>query len=298
MTIPVRVCGDHWVNPDQVRESLLDSDISMPVTLDFLAEGPSITALGIKTMLDEICQSTGRDPGSVLMINNPNIAEYSGYANVTPGPSHFFSMSKFYWSETCSVEPDARNFGLFVGRPTPVRAQMLRDCVTQFGDVTLLSRLRHIAPIDWTDQHPDLAHWWRHCGIVSLDGHSVKDQFDPEQNTNLDILQHYNRFQIEIVAETYCLGDTFFPTEKTVRPIMAAKPMLIYGPRKFLVRLRNLGFETWSDLWDESYDELEGLERWQTIKTVMHDLIEQDHWQDTARLIAQSNRLRLQEMLG
>ena len=82
----------------------------------------------------------------------------------------------------------------------------------------------------------------------------------------------YDRFHIEIVAESYIYGETFFPTEKTVRPLSAGKPMIVMGPRHFLRRLRDQGFQTWADLWDESYDDLEGAARLAQIQAVIADV--------------------------
>jgi hypothetical protein len=87
-------------------------------------------------------------------------------------------------------------------------------------------------------------------------------------------LNYYDRFAIELVCETYTIGNTFFPTEKTIRPIMAGKPVLVYGPQYFLARLRTMGFQTYSTLWDETYDLYSGAERWQRIQAVMKSLNE------------------------
>ena len=54
---------------------------------------------------------------------------------------------------------------------------------------------------------------------------------------------------------------------------MAQKPMLVYGPRNFLARLRDLyGFRTYSDCWDEGYDDLEGAPRWRAMWRAMQDI--------------------------
>jgi hypothetical protein len=74
------------------------------------------------------------------------------------------------------------------------------------------------------------------------------------------------------VAESYIYGDTFFPTEKTVRPLAAGKPILVMGPKHFLQRLKDQGFQTWANLWDETYDEMEGMERLFMIRTVIDDV--------------------------
>jgi hypothetical protein len=93
-------------------------------------------------------------------------------------------------------------------------------------------------------------------------------------DTNKSLLQHYHNFAVEIVCETYTLGNTFFPTEKTIRPLMAAKPILVYGPRYFLARLRELGFRTYNEIWDESYDLYQGPERWHLMRKSMNRLLE------------------------
>ena len=56
----------------------------------------------------------------------------------------------------------------------------------------------------------------------------------------------------------------------------------MFFARHFLRRLRDLGFQTWNTVWDETYDQAEGRLRWQLIETEMqkiqhmdHDLVEQ-----------------------
>lgn len=52
----------------------------------------------------------------------------------------------------------------------------------------------------------------------------------------------------------------------------AGKPMIVMGPRHFLRRLRDQGFQTWADIWDETYDDFEGPERMAQIQTVIRDV--------------------------
>jgi len=51
---------------------------------------------------------------------------------------------------------------------------------------------------------------------------------------------------------------------------------LVYGPIDYLVRLRELGFQTWNTIWDESYDAFVGPARWQAMQAVIDDLIYMD----------------------
>ena len=48
--------------------------------------------------------------------------------------------------------------------------------------------------------------------------------------------------------------------------------MIVMGPRHFLRRLRDQGFRTWSDIWDETYDDLEGPARLAQIQTIIQDV--------------------------
>jgi hypothetical protein len=60
---------------------------------------------------------------------------------------------------------------------------------------------------------------------------------------------------VEIVCETFLSGNSFYPTEKTWRPFICRTPFLTLGPQGFLANLHKLGFRTFSQWWDESYDQ-------------------------------------------
>ena len=69
----------------------------------------------------------------------------------------------------------------------------------------------------------------------------------------------------------------------------------------FLARLRTLGFQTYHDLWDESYDLYQGAERWHMIQHVMQSISEKtpDEQQQLlvkAHAIALHNRQRLHDI--
>ena len=103
-------------------------------------------------------------------------------------------------------------------------------------------------------------------------------------NTQLNLLRYYDQFDVELVAETFVRGNTFFPTEKTVRAIIGKKPMVVYGPRNYLKHLRDLGFKTWGSIWDESYDHYEGIERWKLMQKVIDQIHFWGDWEWEPRL--------------
>ncbi len=78
---------------------------------------------------------------------------------------------------------------------------------------------------------------------------------ESEAITVYGLHKEYKHFFVELVCETYYSGRTFFPTEKTWRPIMLLTPFIVQGPQWFLHRLRDMGFQTFDRWWDEGYSE-------------------------------------------
>ena len=58
-----------------------------------------------------------------------------------------------------------------------------------------------------------------------------------------------------LVTETVATGRRHHLTEKTFKPIAMGMPFIIVGTQGSLKYLRSYGFKTFSDLWDESYDD-------------------------------------------
>jgi hypothetical protein len=304
MEITVHVCGDHWVAMDQTLEKIRQTPSNEIIVLDLRGEGANLTRLGLA---DEIV-ATGRDPDTVYIKSWSNNLDTTPFQRINRHQiSHFFWMSKQYHQGVCAATHE-RKFGMFCGRLTHARAAMVYDSWHRLQDRILFSVMRSPVPPpwavsatgknlecldDWIDpcNQAEFKKWWAACPVTSIDDHCLSDQYDAAQNTNRDLLAHYHRFDIEIVMETVTLGPAFFPTEKTVRPITAAKPMLVYAPKGYLENLRNLGFETWHTCWDESYDQLEGPARWQA----MRDLMQQDLWADPE--IAEHNLSNLQRLI-
>jgi hypothetical protein len=67
-------------------------------------------------------------------------------------------------------------------------------------------------------------------------------------------IQVYNRTAYSIVAETGRYNQYSFFTEKTAKPMMARRLFVMFSGYKFLQNLHNLGFQTFDNVIDESYD--------------------------------------------
>jgi hypothetical protein len=71
------------------------------------------------------------------------------------------------------------------------------------------------------------------------------------------LTEYYKDILVDIVVESHVAGDTFFPTEKTCRPMWLKKPFIIFASRNYLDYLHQMGFYTFCEFWDESYDGFE-----------------------------------------
>jgi hypothetical protein len=64
----------------------------------------------------------------------------------------------------------------------------------------------------------------------------------------------YNHSAYNIVSETNDNDNDIFMTEKIWKPIMAKQPFILHGNHLYLKKLKELGFKTFDNVIDESYD--------------------------------------------
>ena len=62
---------------------------------------------------------------------------------------------------------------------------------------------------------------------------------------------------IHIITETSFRYNELFVSEKVLKPILNYQPFIALAPVNYLKELKRLGFKTFSDFWDESYDDIE-----------------------------------------
>ena len=77
-------------------------------------------------------------------------------------------------------------------------------------------------------------------------------------------IQLYNHTAYSIVAETHADNRYSFFTEKIFKPMLARRLFVVFSGWKYLENLRSLGFQTFDNVIDESYDQiLDDQQRWQ-----------------------------------
>jgi hypothetical protein len=68
---------------------------------------------------------------------------------------------------------------------------------------------------------------------------------------------YYQTSLISVVTETNFQNNDIFNTEKIFKPMVHRHPFILVGPYKTLEHLKDMGYKTFSDFWDESYDDIE-----------------------------------------
>ena len=105
--------------------------------------------------------------------------------------------------------------------------------------------------------------------LEAQDGYTVNNNTTGHTD---QLAEFYTDFLIDVVSETWTVGNTFFPTEKTVRPMLLKKPFIAMGSKNYLCYLRQMGFQTFNNFWSEDYDGYEGQERYIKILQLIDEI--------------------------
>lgn len=100
------------------------------------------------------------------------------------------------------------------------------------------------------------------------------DNMDSSKNLafNFDYSIHKKTF-LSLVTETCIENEVIFFSEKIFKPIYACQPFVICGNPNSLKKLREIGFKTFNNWWDESYDsELDFIKRFDLIKKILLEI--------------------------
>jgi hypothetical protein len=243
----------------------------LPIELDINPEAICLSNLGLYDLLD--CFAFEQ---VVIRTWNP-FEQHSKYTIQHKG-------SNFWFRHTAHISPELHSWNLtkrflcFYHRPTAARLGLAAYLHNKHNNSTVL----HFSAKDSVDFELDkLLQWDRStaalaasmlpklpillgsdAGYTRFNGYVYSDPL-----TDL-----YKDIMVDVVAESHVAGNTFFPTEKTVRPMLLKKPFIVFGSRNYLEHMRQMGFRTFSDFWDEDYDGYEGADRLHHIQQLIDSI--------------------------
>lgn len=143
-------------------------------------------------------------------------------------------------------------------------------------------------PLQWPYVSPHLNSEWEVTNNVN------------NQVSYVSPVEIYRKTWYSIVCETHGTGTNFFLSEKIPKAIFNRRIFVLFGPAGHLAKLRELGFETFSNLIDESYDnEPKDYKRFQM---AMHQVMQLAWFEDPAKIyqsaqsIIERNYTRLHDL--
>jgi len=152
--------------------------------------------------------------------------------------------------------------------------------ITSLGHNVSISNVNYVNEVETVleDYYNEKQRLLKFFKTYSPTTHYIYDEVDLENNkaANLNVDAH-NRSFVNIVTESSYEDNFIFFTEKTFKPIYCAQPFILLGNPHSLKKLRELGFQTFSQWWDESYDEeLDFTKRFEKVVKLMEEIASWD----------------------
>lgn len=264
-------------NHDEFLQFLVDNQ-GQDIELNLNNEGSCLISNGVYAMLDKF------DFKSVTIHTYNAIEQHDRYKIVLdPNYLMFFSVPFINYTEYHHWNRNTV-FGVFYNRALWYRIGLAATLQHDYPQLTTLNfrysphnvdQRKEFELAELFNADPDsvtkfmsVYQQWP-VQLEKQDGYTVG--VTTRQHTN-QLAQFYPDFLIDVVAESFVEGRTFYATEKVVRPMLLKKPFIVMGSKCFLIYLRQLGFRTFHDFWDEDYDGYAGKSRYRAILKLIDEL--------------------------
>jgi len=231
-------------------------------------EGSDCNTLGLYALLDQICSSLGYDPANIKIHTCNQLEKHSQYKIIKHAPLYIRSGQEFAQHHNYDTKnwDSLNHFGIFISRANWHRLWLASHVWHNYHDKSEIT-FHYDSKVDYHRLHlgfDEMCYQLQCNDDVNVASEFIKNL--PIKNDKVDtypiltpahfaISKLYPNFFVEVVCETFLSGHSFYPTEKTWRPFICQTPFLMLGPRDFLSNLRQLGFRTFGQWWDESYDQ-------------------------------------------
>ena len=246
--------NDRWLNLGDFVKFCVDHE-NQDIIIDVVNEGHCLQYCGVYDILEKfnfssvsIITSNALEYHPTYCINNKNwIYWLTAIENFNFNFDYSWNRSKL--------------FGCFYGRPSAARLGIASYLLKHHHDKSFL-----ITKFNFTNEesrkHFDLKKlftWDLDSSknlfllenlVLDNETEYIKGKYD--QSNSLS--KHYKNILIDIVSEPSCAGNAFYPTEKIARAILCRRPFIVMGNKNYLLYLRQMGFLTFWEFWDEDYD--------------------------------------------
>jgi hypothetical protein len=297
--------------PMRIVDIIKEYQTTGQVDINTNSEGLCLRTAKFYDILDYVCEKFNIDKSKVTITTN-NAEELHDMYTIKVVGDHWIANCKtiFLWN-LAKKQSILKHIGCFLGKPNWHRLiisswlynNYQKQCLQTIHYDTRDERHRIDAEIsDININAPyeleSVIDFIKNCPLTLEEGF-LNYTIGPDRHYN--IINRYNEIFLDLVVETYVSGTTFFPTEKTLRPIIASTPFIVMGPQGYLLNLQRMGFKTFSNWWDESYDSLGNYDRIQEIQKILKNILTWDQYKMSQTLnemteILSHNRQHLQSI--
>lgn len=244
------------------------------IELSINPEAICLESLGLYKILDQFTFKK-------VTIHTFNFLETHRYYNINILPSNFLpsqlqNIPSNYWSWTQS-----KIFLVMFGRPTANRLGLASYLFHHHKEKSHIHFSGGSSPDNLSLFELDKLLTYRVSSIdevgkflmhMPLKVHDTSGYTKTNYNYDDILTSMYGDALVDIVSEPHVLGNTFFATEKTFRPMWCKRPFITFASADYLAYLRQMGFRTFSDFWSEDYDGYEGGDRLKRIFKLIDQL--------------------------
>jgi|TARA_B100001094_G_C18145197_1_gene780266 hypothetical protein len=292
--------------PQQVMADIVDALHNNDKVVLKLSEGIALEELNYKEkkflqILKELCENNNW-PLDKIHISLPNLVQDKtvwpsiGYSGASILADDDITQNIFLGLQAENVKIDKaikKSFGIFIHRSQWDRLLLSSYLYKNYKDITMQTFRKDLKdPAHMVEIGLDQLFWLLSC-YNKLDATLIQQLCDfisslphnngiewqrTNQQTTVDqkITGWYNNIFLDIVCEKMVTGQTFFPTEKTARPLATKTPFLIMAAPNYIKNLNKIGFRSFGEFWDESYDYQQGVQRVESIQRIIDDLAKLD----------------------
>jgi len=234
---------------------------------------------GLKDLYDEICHRQGISDKARMHISTIEYFEYRVSElmeefkdNESPRNLKFENIEKTFLCFNRNHREHRNNLLMLMHH-----ANILDDCYYTMPKICPSQKTEWDVNITRECIHkhnvsPDTIDEVKHMLPLTVD---TEDFSDAGKLANAwgDNVHLYNSSLISLVTETNFKDPFVFNTEKIFKPISYRHPFIMVGPARTLEYLKSLGYKTFSELWDESYDTIDiPLDRLTAIVNLCNDI--------------------------
>ena len=244
--------NDCWLNlPDFIEFCLAYKN--QDIIIDVINEGHCLRYCGVYDILEKFNFSS-------VKIHTSNALEEHAVFQIEKRWDMWLNNMKLFDNNFDHAWNQKKIFGCFYGRPSAPRLGIASHLLSHYSEKSFVVTKFDFLKED-ERQHFDIERLftWHPDSIKNLFLLQINDTgksigYMKGRYLTNELSKEYTNFLIDIVSEPSCSGNAFYPTEKIVRAILCKRPFIVMGNKNYLLYLRQIGFKTFYEFWDEDYD--------------------------------------------